>query len=139
MELAEKKSYWVENFDPDNPTPEMFHHCQTYSKRILNPIYDWTTEEVWEFIKQYKVPYCELYDCGFKRLGCIGCPMSGEKGMTREFERYPKYKEAYIRAFRNIIKNIKAKGTHTTFTTAEEVFDRWIKGRLGELFQGESD
>lgn len=61
--------------------------------------------------------------------------MSGEKGMTREFKRYPKYKEAYIRAFENMIKNIKAKGLNITFITAEELFEKWIKGGMGEMFK----
>ena len=47
----------------------MFKFCYDYHKKILNPIIDWANEEVWEFIKDYNVPYCELYDKGFKRIG----------------------------------------------------------------------
>ena len=97
MELGKNKTSKREILDPDNPTPEMFYHCQTYYKKVLNPIVDWTTDEVWEFIKEYKVRYCCLYDEGFERLGCIGCPMATVAERKREFERYPKYKENYIK------------------------------------------
>jgi 3'-phosphoadenosine 5'-phosphosulfate sulfotransferase (PAPS reductase)/FAD synthetase len=70
---------------------------------MLNPIIDWSTEEVWEFIHEYNVPYCKLYDEGYKRLGCIGCPMGSVENRYRDFERYPKYKQAYIRAFDRMI------------------------------------
>lgn len=75
----------------------MVRICPTKGKHIINPIIDWEEDDVWEFIKAYNVPYCTLYDKGYKRLGCIGCPMSTNK--KNELEAYPKYKQAYIRAF----------------------------------------
>jgi phosphoadenosine phosphosulfate reductase len=35
---------------------------------FLHPIIDWTDSDVWEFIHLYKLPYCSLYDEGFKRI-----------------------------------------------------------------------
>lgn len=94
-------------------------------QRILNPIIDWTEEDVWEFIKTYNVPYCKLYDEGFKRLGCIGCPMAGDKRI-REFEKYPKIKEAYIRAFQRMVDKRKEDGMECVWNTGQEVFDWWM-------------
>jgi len=65
----------------------------------------WTERDVWDFIFAYDIPYCELYDEGFTRLGCIGCPLSGRKNMERDFARWPRYKELYIRAFEKMIDN----------------------------------
>jgi phosphoadenosine phosphosulfate reductase len=65
---------------------------------ILNPILYWTEDDVWTLIRREGIPYCSLYDEGFKRLGCIGCPMSG-KGRVKEWERWPKYKDGWCRAF----------------------------------------
>ena len=62
----------------------MLENCVIRSKHILNPIIDWETHHVWDYIKKHKLKYCELYDKGFKRLGCIGCPMVGIK--QRRFE-----------------------------------------------------
>ena len=71
---------------------------------MVNPIIDWSDDEVWEFIHEYNVPYCGLYDEGFKRLGCIGCPMGSVKQRRFEFERYPKYKNLYLLAFQKMIE-----------------------------------
>jgi phosphoadenosine phosphosulfate reductase len=56
---------------------------------IICPIVRWTDADVWDFIRSRKLPYCELYDKGFKRLGCIACPMTSVKNIKRELELYP--------------------------------------------------
>ena len=62
------------------------------------PILHWSDKDVWKFIKDKGIPYCKLYDEGFKRLGCIGCPMA--MGHRREqFVRWPKYEAAWKKAF----------------------------------------
>jgi 3'-phosphoadenosine 5'-phosphosulfate sulfotransferase (PAPS reductase)/FAD synthetase len=71
---------------------------------MVNPIVDWTDEEVWEYIHARNLPYCELYDQGYTRIGCIGCPLAGAEKMRKDFERYPKYRDNYIRAFDRMIK-----------------------------------
>ena len=79
--------------------------CYKTHTTMINPIIDWTTDEVWAFIKEYNIQYCCLYDEGFKRLGCIGCPMGSKKQREYEFERYPKYKNLYMMAFQKMIDN----------------------------------
>jgi len=64
---------------------------------IFSPILYWSDENVWQYIHGNNIPYCELYDEGFKRLGCIGCPMAG-KGRKEEFKRWPKYEQAWKRS-----------------------------------------
>lgn len=94
----------VLNYDNDE-SKLMVEHCYRTTKTLVNPIIDWEEEDVWEFLNSQNIPHCSLYDEGFKRLGCIGCPMSGSKNMERDFERWPKYKEMYIRAFQKMIDN----------------------------------
>lgn len=102
----------------------MARTCPTKGKHLLNPIIDWNDQEVWEFIKSYKVPYCKLYDEGFTRLGCIGCPMSTKSG--DELDRYPKFKQAYLRAFGRMLDGRKADGLKTNWQTPEEVMEWWL-------------
>ena len=48
-------------------TKEISMHCiKGEDKIILCPILEWTTKEVWEFIKDQIGYYCELYDMGFQ-------------------------------------------------------------------------
>lgn len=86
--------------------------CVTRYKTVLNPIIDWTEREVWDFIKAENIPYCGLYDEGFHRLGCIGCPMAQQHGREREFLRWPKYKRAYLRAFEKMLLERKRRGKY---------------------------
>lgn len=94
-------------FMDDNETNRrMVEQCYAKRKTTINPIVDWTDEDVWEFLNDVaKVPHCELYDEGFTRLGCIGCPLAGREKMLRDFERWPGYKKLYIAAFDKMIKN----------------------------------
>jgi len=39
----------------------------------LNPLINFTEEEVWDYIRKYKVPYNELHDQGFPSIGCQPC------------------------------------------------------------------
>lgn len=94
-------------------------------KQILRVIIDWTDEDVWQFIKENNLPYCSLYDKGWERIGCIGCPLNPSK-MKWELNQYPKYKEAYIRAFERMIKNRKEKGKECEWETGEEVMNWWL-------------
>ena len=93
-------------------------------KNVVRPIIDWTDEEIWEYIRKYDLPYCELYDKGFKRLGCIGCPLSSNQ--KKELEMYPNYKRAYIRAFDRMLEERKKKGKESKWKTGEDVYKWWI-------------
>lgn len=114
--------------DPDNPdNAEIARYCPTKGKHVLNPIIDWTTEEVWEFIRRYKVSYCKLYDQGYTRLGCIGCPMASSQ--AEDLERNPKYKQAYLRAFERMLQTLNDETRRTTWKTPEDVMSWWIRTR----------
>lgn len=82
---------------------ELLESCYKKRKTVINPIINWEDEDVWEFIHRENIPYCKLYDEGEKRLGCIGCPIAGSRAMERDFAKYPKYKELYLKAFGTMI------------------------------------
>jgi phosphoadenosine phosphosulfate reductase len=112
--------------DDNDESRRSVEQCYRTQKTLVNPIIDWTEDDVWDFIHKYNVRYCSLYDEGFKRLGCIGCPMSGKKGMKRDFDRWPQYKRAYIRAFGSMIENRKLLGMRTNWQSGEECFNWWM-------------
>ena len=128
LELHEKNGRRVYSSDNVEDAPT-FKFCHQYHKRVLNPIVDWTDSEVWEFLKEYKIPYCKLYDEGFKRLGCIGCPMSTGRGQKMEFERYPKFKNLYLTAFQKLIDTRKELGLELPkkWETPEKLMQWWMQ------------
>lgn len=70
---------------------------------LISPIIYWTEQDVWEFLNDVvKVPHCSLYDEGWHRIGCIGCPMSSHKQKMIENERYPHVKRNWIKAIKAI-------------------------------------
>lgn len=70
---------------------------------LVSPIIYWTEKDVWEFLNDVvKVPHCSLYDEGWSRIGCIGCPMSSHKQKMLENARYPHVKRGWIKAIKAI-------------------------------------
>lgn len=83
-------------------------NCMKKNKMVVNPIIDWTHGDIWDFIHSEHVEYNSLYECGYKRVGCIGCPIASKR-RWREFADFPTYKAAYIRAFDVMLERLKEK------------------------------
>lgn len=115
-------------FEDNDEDRRELEHCIPKQKYICNPIVDWSEETVWRFISDQELPYCSLYNEGFHRLGCIGCPMASKKEKLRSFERWPKYREQYIRTFDKMIAARKESGLPTEWKTGEQVMQWWING-----------
>ena len=128
--LASKKENSIVLSNDNDEDRRLFENCQMKGKRVVNPIVDWTTKDVLDFCKSEKVSLCTLYEEGWNRVGCVGCPMAGEKRYM-EFERYPTYKKAYIAAFDRMIEERKRRGKmegETRFGyTGNDVFHWWME------------
>ncbi len=109
----------------------MVESCYARHKTTLNPIIDWTDRDVWQFIRSENLSYCRLYDEGFHRLGCIGCPLASRKKRAEEFRRWPKYKAAYLHAFEKMVRERarrgKLDGTWRIGTDPNEIFHWWMQ------------
>lgn len=119
----------------------MVESCYKRRKTLVNPIIDWEAADVWGFIRSYKIPYCSLYDEGYHRLGCIGCPMASTNERERQFRRWPKYLGAYMRAFDKMLERRRERhrkdpsrpvwrnggvDVDADKVTAQDVFDWWM-------------
>jgi len=105
------------------------------------PICYWTDEDVWEYIRSRNLPYCKLYDQGFKRLGCVGCPMSSSHRKS-DFKRWPRYEKAWRDGFDRMFKKWKGVPTKKgedrhieSFKTPEDFFNWWIEDEEEDVDQ----
>jgi phosphoadenosine phosphosulfate reductase len=117
---------WVES--PKRKKRKMVELCyKDNSKRYLNPILDWTTDDVWFYINTRQLHYPYLYDEGWKRIGCIGCPMSANR--EKEFARWPKFKLAYWNTFKKLIIEREKHGMTTGkhFGDALSMWKWWME------------
>ena len=96
---------------------------------LLAPIVHWTDEDVWAFIRDRSLPYCELYDQGFDRIGCVGCCMKGGAAVLRDFDRWPRHARAYEAAarvyFAAACERRKAQGKRID-NTFDDYWRRWL-------------
>ena len=130
VEIVRPKAPLILLNNDNDKRRRMLESCAISGKRILNPIIDWKDEDVWYFINHKVGVHCSLYDCGFSRLGCIGCPLASIKKRKMELERYPKYDAAYLKAFeRMLLERKKSKITEDAiWETPEDVYRWWLYG-----------
>jgi phosphoadenosine phosphosulfate reductase len=110
-------------------------HARSRRKSVL-PIIDWDSEFLWDFIRLSAVPYCELYDEGFTRLGCVGCPMHPESRRI-EFARWPGFERQWHRSIARIWEaktgTLQRDGREwfgsACFAGVEQFWQWWLRGR----------
>ena len=63
----------------------------------INPIINWSEDDVWNYIKENKVPYNKLHDKGFPSIGCAPCTRAVKDGEDIRAGRWwwenPEHKE----------------------------------------------
>lgn len=100
--------------------------CRMRGRTSFQPIVEWLDDDVWQFIDEHGIEINPLYAEGFKRVGCIGCPFASVAEREREFERWPKYREAYLRSFAKMLDHRRAAGLATEWDTPQQVFEWWM-------------
>ena len=115
----------VMNMD-NSPNRRLVEHCYRTTSTMLNPIIDWTDDDVWTFLHHYGCKSNPLYQCGKSRVGCIGCPMQNTKNKLREFEKYPKYKQLYISTFDKMLQHHPNKEYRYSWQNGTDVFNWWV-------------
>lgn len=108
-------------------------------KLIINPILDWTEQDVWDFLTYSNLPHCSLYDRGYTRVGCLFCPMASRRALRLMQHDYPKYAAAFIRLIHRIREARLQDGGYDVYQTAtdEEVFQAWLQKKTISSFVGQ--
>lgn len=105
----------------------MMENCQLKGTRTINPIIDWTESDVLDYASAEKICMNPLYECGWKRVGCIGCPIAKKATRYAEFARYPKIKAAYVRAFDRMLAERQKRGLPCDWQTGDDVMHWWME------------
>jgi len=102
---------------------EVNHVCiMGDDKFVLSPIVNWTTPDVWNFIRKNIGYYCELYDKGYHRLGCVSCPNASPKIKQKQNRDHPRFRYCYLKAIQKCIDY----GNYKNFKDASDVYNWWI-------------
>lgn len=59
---------------------EVVEYDHINKKIKINPLLEWSEDDLWDYIKENKVPYNKLHDKGFPSIGCEPCTRAVEKG-----------------------------------------------------------
>lgn len=63
----------------------------------VNPLINWSEDDVWDYIRKYKVPYNKLHDKGYPSIGCAPCTRAIKDGEDIRAGRWwwenPEHKE----------------------------------------------
>ncbi len=70
---------------------------RTFGLCKINPLIDWTEQQVWDYIRANKIPYNALHDRGFPSIGCAPCTRAVKPGDSLRAGRWwweqPEHKE----------------------------------------------
>ncbi|MBR4381990.1 MAG: phosphoadenosine phosphosulfate reductase family protein [Selenomonadaceae bacterium] len=97
--------------------------------KFVHVIKNWSSADVWQFIRERNLPYCSLYDEGFSRIGCVLCPFANYEKALLDMKMFPAIVDYYRRACRKSFEVNRDK-IHT-WKSGDDMFDWWIKGRRG--------
>ena len=125
--LHSNKSKRLALMNDNDASRMLMENCQLKGKRVVNPIIDWADTDIWEYADAEGISMNPMYACGWKRVGCIGCPLASKKERRKEFSQYPKYRDSYIRAFARMLAERTKRGLDGSCKTGEDVFHAWME------------
>lgn len=125
IEEAEEQNIPVETKSPWDCT--FVRMAKENKKEVVNPIYEWTDDDVWDYINDRQIKVCELYSCGWKRVGCIGCPLSNRKEQLWELGQFPQFEKAIRKTMDKMIAARKASNMSGRWQTGEDMWLWWIQ------------
>lgn len=99
---------------------------RTLAKQYVHPIFMWSKNDIWQYINEQHLPYCSLYDEGWERIGCVGCPMGGNKQREQQFVRWPGMERAYRAAIGKWLER-RSLDREIPWKTIDEAFDWWME------------
>ncbi|MDE7440051.1 MAG: phosphoadenosine phosphosulfate reductase family protein [Clostridia bacterium] len=102
--------------------------CYTNHYFFVNPLAYWSDDYLWDYIGGERLEVNPLYYEGFKRVGCICCPMASTCDRKAELAKYPRFEKRFVKLADDIIQMRNAQGLPNKykFKTGAEYFDMWL-------------
>jgi len=79
----------------------------------INPLVDWSYDQVWNYIREHKVPYNRLHNQGYPSIGCAPCTRAVKPGEDLRAGRWwwenPDTKECGLHVSSDVLKTAKAQ------------------------------
>lgn len=119
----------------DASSRRLFEQCQMRGVRVLNPIIDWSDDDVWSYLHSRHIEGNPLYKEGWTRIGCVGCPLASPRAREIAFARYPGLYKAWRDAIAYVIERRREMGNPMILMgrpveSVEDVLGEWVGGRL---------
>ena len=114
----------------DASSRRLFEQCQMRGVRVLNPIIDWSDDDVWSYLGSRGIEGNPLYKEGWTRIGCVGCPLARRGARELAFARYPGLYKAWRDAIAYVIARRREMGNPMILMgrpveTVEDVLGEW--------------
>jgi len=126
-----KYSNSLDQFNIDNKNQVLCINGK--DKILLSPIIDWSTSDVWNFIRGHNLEYCELYDHGYSRIGCMFCPMASVKTKIKDRKRYPRVEKMIKKSIQELVE--KNNYGSILNNDVDEIFNWWVSNDSVETYK----
>lgn len=97
-------------------------------RTMYYPIFYWKEWHIWDFIEKFDLKYPQLYDEGFKRIGCVVCPYHSEKtGKLHKLyrDRWPWIFERFEREISKLYYKRVSQGKKMYYDTPQKFLQNW--------------
>lgn len=109
----------------------MIKTMKEHGDMLVNPIYEWSDSDIWQYINSRNVTVNPLYypPYNYKRVGCVLCPMAGYNEKKKQVSDFPGFKRMYIAAFDAMLEERKRRGLENRqgWENGTEVFNWWTE------------
>ena len=147
--------YYLHPYGQDKNGKDKFHtyrrkeilsFCENYVTDVLRPVFDWTAQQVIDYILENGLEPNPLYKMGFKRVGCFPCIMSAKPEIYQITQRFPEriteiamYEKECKSSFLgpNSIPKKAYKGSYPLITDVEKyIKSEYARGTLFDEIEG---
>lgn len=94
---------------------------------LTHPLFSWSENDVKYYLSEVcRVPLCPVYSMGYKRAGCVLCPLATYKDRIMDAKMYPKYYQKLRRVIQKLVESGDFLAEYDL--TVDQHLDIYMKG-----------